>query len=316
MPTDTLVPVDELDPEDVDDLVEGWLLSQRMPSTAKPYRSAIRAYLDWCAERDLPPLDATRRDVDRYRQYLARRRATGRPLAASTQARHLTTVASFYRYVILEGDVGLEHNPAENVRRPRVDNESKTEGLNLDEARALLAASVEDGPRTAALLHLLLSTAMRVSEACGATTRDLGWTDNGVRTVRVIRKGGKDARIRIMPAFWQVIDDYLQGRPQGPTGPLLMTERGQMDRNTARDIVVRLAKQVVPHKGIHPHSLRHTAATLALNEGVSLQEVQAMLGHSTPAMTMRYDRAREQRGHQASAALGDALTRKDDDDAR
>jgi len=314
MPTDTLPAVDELDPEDVDDLVEGWLLSQRMPSTAVPYRSAIEAFLRWCNDRDLPPLAATRRDIDRYRQHLARPRgATRRPLAAATQHRHLSTIASFYRYVILEGEVGLEHNPVENVRRPQVSNVSQREGLLLDEARALLAASLEEGPRTAALVHLLLSTALRVSEACGATTKDLGWTDGGVRTVRVVRKGGKQATIRIQPQFWAVIDAYLQERPQGPTGPLLMTERGQMDRNTARDIVAKLARRVVPHKRISPHSLRHTAATIMLDAGVAMQEVQAVLGHSTPAMTQRYDLARENRGQVGSAALGDALTRKDDE---
>lgn len=303
---------DELDSEDVDELVGAWLDSQRMPSTVVPYRAAISEYRRWCADHGVEVLLATRRDVDRFRQYLARPRpGTGRPLAPSTQHLRLSAVASFYRHLVYEGV--LEHNPAAAVRRPRVDTESKRQGLTLAEARDLLAASIEDGPRTAALVHLLLSTGMRVSEACSAHTRDLGWTDAGVRTIRVVRKGGRQETIRVQPHFWGVIDHYLQTRPQGPTGPLLLTERGRMDRNTAREIVARVAKRVVPHKRISPHGLRHTAATLALDEGVPLQEVQAMLGHSTPAMTQRYDRARQRRGQLASAALGDALTRRDDE---
>lgn len=311
MPTDTLPAVDELDPDDVDDFVEGWLLSQRMPSTQVPYRSALDLYRQWCDLNGVEVLHSTRRDINRYRLHLARvRRANGKTLAPATQHLRLTAVASFFKYLAYEGVI--EHSPAENVRRPQITTESTRQGLTLDEARALLAASVEAGPRTAALVHLLLSTALRVSEACSVTTNDLGWTDGGVRTVRLLRKGGKPATIRIQPAFWAVIDAYLQERPQGPTGPLLLTERGRMDRNTARDLVAKLAKTVTT-KTISPHSLRHTAATLMLDEGVPMQEVQAVLGHASPAMTQRYDRARENRGQLGSATLSDALMRKDTD---
>lgn len=310
MPTDTLPVVDELEPEDLDDLIEAWLDAQRMPSTREPYRSAITLFRRWCDDRGVDVLAASQRDINRYRQHLARPRANGRSYANSTQHLRLSAVSSFYRHAAVEGLI--EHNPVENVKRPPLSSESPREPISLDQARQLLAASVEKGPRTAALVHLLLSTAMRVSEACSADTRDLGWSNGKqVRTVKIVRKGGKPATVRIQPQFWAVIDTYLQTRPQGPTGPLLLTERGQMDRNTAWAIVVGLAREVLPGVPVSPHVLRHTAATLMLNAGAPMQEVQAVLGHTTPAMTQRYDGDRENRGQIGSAMLGDALLGED-----
>lgn len=304
--------------------MEDWLLSQRRPRTKKPYRSAINAYLAWCRNRGLDPLAAVRRDIDKYRHHLAeRRKRNGRRLSAATQCRHLSTLASFYRFAV-RGPYGIEVNPTEHVQRPEVDKESKREGLLLHEAHAVLAASITADERTAAVVHLLLSTGLRVSEACGVDTRDVGWSsDNLSRTVKVERKGGKDTVVPLQLASWRVIERYLNVRPQGPTGPLLMTQRGAMSPSTAWQIVTDLTSAVVPNKTISPHSLRHTATTLALDAGQPLQEVQVLMGHSSPATTLRYDRARQSRGHAASRALGealfgaqnqvgDALTRKDD----
>ncbi len=289
-----------------DQLAEDWLLSQRSASTAGPYRIVIAAFIGWCDRQSVDPLSATRRDVDRYRHYLVSPGRPRGPLNAATAYRHLSTISSWYRFGIQEG--WLDANPVDAIRRPVVDTESRAEGLSINEAQRLLSASIKAGPRTAALVHLLLSTGARVSEMCSATTSSLGWDSDGARALRVVRKGGKEALISIQPAFWAVVDRYLQERLQGPDGPLLMTQRGPMSRQTAYQIISDLARQVVPQKRISPHSLRHTAATLALDAGEPLQEVQEMLGHRAPATTLRYDRARGTRGRAASRAVADILT--------
>lgn len=293
----------------LDEIVEDWLLARRRPGTAKPYRSAMNAFVQWCTDRDVDPLDATQQDIDRYRHHLARRRGrAGRALAPSTQHRHLSTIASFYGFAMQNPRYGVERNPAEHVQRPEVDRESTRQGLLLDEAHALLKASIAAGPRTAALVHLLLSTGMRVSEACGVEVRDVGWSDDGTsRTVRVARKGGRVTTVPLQLASWEVIDRYLQERKEGPTGPVLLTERGAMSPNTAWRIITELTGSLWSHKTITPHSLRHTATTLALDAGQPLQEVQTLMGHRSPATTLRYDRARKARGHAASRALGQVL---------
>lgn len=290
-----------------DQLVRDWLVSQRMTATATTYRVSMADFTQWCARRGLDPRAVARRDIDAYRHSLVSAARIGGPLAPATVYRYLATVSSFYKYALLEGSPGVVANPVEHIRRPRVDNESKRQGLTLDEARALLAASVDAGARTAALVHLLLSTGVRVSEACKASTATLGWSDAGDRTIQVIRKGGKSATIPIASPYWAIIAAYLQERKQGPIGPLFMTNRGRMSRQAAWLTVSTLATTVVPHKRISPHSLRHTAATLALDAGQPLQEVQEMLGHESPATTLRYDRARRSRGGAAFQALGAVL---------
>lgn len=289
-----------------EDLTEDWLMSQRAPSTAGPYRIAITAFIAWCDREHVDPLVATRRDIDRYRHYLASPSRPRGPLGPASIYRHLSTISSWYRFGIQDGR--LEVNPVDAIKRPRVQNESLSEGLTAAEARGLLAASIADGPRAAALVHLLLATGARVSEVCSASTSDLGWDDDGARTLKIVRKGGHPARVPIAPAFWRVVQAYLDGRPQGPEGPLLLTERGAMSRGAAWAIVHRLAAEVAPRKRISPHSLRHTAATIALDAGQPLQEVQEMLGHRAPATTLRYDRARGTRGRAASRAVADVLT--------
>jgi site-specific recombinase XerD len=282
-------------------VVDNWLVAQTSPLTTSTYRQVFARFTAWCGTNQVDILEARRPDIDRYRQHLASH------VGSVTLAKHLSALASFYTYAAQDGL--LEHSPVANVKRPRVANESRRDGLTLAEARDLLAVSIAAGPRDAALVHLLLSTGARVSEACSATVGSLGWTVDGDRGLRVVRKGGKTAVIPIHEPYWSVIDLYLQGRPTAAATPLLGSGETPLNRHAAYRIVSRLAKRVAAKKRIGPHSLRHTAATLALDAGVELLEVQEMLGHANPATTQRYDRARASRGRAASRALGELLAR-------
>lgn len=288
-------------------LVENWMAAQLSPLTRESYGQIAREYLGWLERGGADWLQAQRGDVDRYRQWLSNRTRPGGALGTVTIAKRLSVLASLYKFVLEEPASPIERSPLDRVRRPRVRGESRRDGLTLMQARALLAASLEAGPRPAALVHLLLMTAMRVSEACGATTADLRIVD-GERRLQVVRKGGTPDEVLLPSRCWEVLDRYLGERKYGREGPLLMTVHGAMSRKTAYLIVAGLARGVAPGQRIGPHSLRHTAATLALDDGRPLQEVQQMLGHSSPQMTMRYDRARAGRGRAAGRALGALLT--------
>lgn len=285
-----------------------WVRAQASPETGTTYRHGINEWFGWCDTNHVQVWDAQRRDVDAYRNWVTSRARPGGPLGEVTLARVLATMASFYRYAMEDVDPPpLERSPLARVKRPRIANVAHRHSLTLDEARGLLTASVASGPRNAALVHLLLSTAVRVSEACSAETKHLGWNEDGFRSLTVTRKGGVRHEITIQPPYWEVIDHYLATRPQGAKGGLLLTQRGLLSRQEAFRIVSALARQVVPLKQIGPHSLRHTAATLALDEGVPIQEVQGMLGHSDSRTTTRYDRNQASRGRAASRVLGDLL---------
>jgi len=281
------------------------VLAQRSPRTRETYNRIIGLWFDWCRANDVPPLDARRRDVDAYRHHIRGPHRVGGPVAEETEAQYLATLSSFYRYASEEGPI--EVNPVANVRRPKIANISRRHYLTLEEARALLAASVADGPRAAALVHLLLSTGARVSEVCNADCSNIGWTDEGERALLVVRKGGQRGELPILDHYWTIIEAYLLERPQGMVGPVIATTHGRMVRQTAYQLVRNIADTVTPTKRIGPHSLRHTAATLALDDGVPIQEVQGMLGHSQPTTTSRYDRHRDRRGGSAFRSVGALL---------
>jgi integrase/recombinase XerD len=97
----------------------------------------------------------------------------------------------------------------ELVKRPKVDaDHSDTQGLSKDQARALLAAARADGPRSHALVSLLLFTGIRLSEALNASTTDYGH-DTGHRTLSIRRKGGKDAKVAVPAPAVEALNAYL-----------------------------------------------------------------------------------------------------------
>lgn len=283
-----------------------WTLSKRSAETIATYRRGIDRWFAFCDREDVDVFAAEQHHVDAYWHTF--------PADASpaTVARHLATVSSFYRHVLRHARPPLlDRNPAEWVERPPVESVSRRDGLDKPQAVALRAQALRQSPRTAALVHLLLGTALRVSEAVGADVTDLGFTDDGDRTLAVVRKGGAPDRVIIEPDDWPVLAAYLDGREDGP---LFLTSGGRrMSRHTAYRLVREVADRVTgPAKKIGPHSLRHSFATLALDAGESIQEVQGALRHTSSATTQRYDRASRERGRGASRAVARA-TREGED---
>lgn len=286
---------------EVDAWKHRWLLSKPSARTRETYSLALDRWLDHCAAADVHPWLAEPHHVDSFRAAL--------PGAPSTVAGHLSAVSSFYRLVIRRArPCPVPFNPAADVDRPKVDTASRRDGLDTAGALALQDAAAAHSPRTAALVHLLLGTALRVSEAVNATVDGLGWDEDGDRTLQVVRKGGRPDVVVIEAGDWAVIDRYLQERPSVPNGWLFATTGGRrMTRQTAYDLIRRVADPLTgPGKRIGAHSLRHSAATIALDAGIPIQEVQGMLRHSSPATTQRYDRSARQRGRKASKAVARA----------
>jgi site-specific recombinase XerD len=206
----------------------------------------------------------------------------------STVARRLSTLASFYRYCHVERV--LRRNPAANVRRPKVDHESRTLGLDRNELGGLLVQAGLGPTRDHALVALLALNGLRISEALGADINDLD-IDRGHRTLRIVRKGGKHATIPLAPRTARALDLYVGERVAGPI--FLNAEGRRMDRSAADRTVKRLARRAGINKRISPHSLRHSFITAALDAGVPLRDVQEAASHADPRTTMRYHRGRQ-----------------------
>ncbi|MDN5929500.1 MAG: tyrosine-type recombinase/integrase [Pseudonocardia sp.] len=289
-----------------DRVAGAWLASKHSVNTQAAYRQDIATFFRWADEFEIDVLSAVQVHLDGYRRFLesgdhATRYAGRRSYQPSTVARKLTTVSSFYRYAVRHGAAAV--NPMADVDRPEVANESMTPGLSREEADRLLDVAVT--PRLRALVLLLLGTGMRVSEAMKADTGDLT-TERGRRILLISRKGGKRQRLVVPEAADLALRDYLRGR----AGPLFLDTPGtaRMTRQQADYYLSRLSKEAgIPLRRLSPHVLRHTAATLALDAGAPLRDVQVQLGHSSPDTTARYDRARRDLDNAASSALADLV---------
>jgi integrase/recombinase XerC len=213
---------------------------------------------------------------------------------AASLGRKLSTLRSFYRFLVREGLAG--GNPARAVaspRRPRL----LPQVLPEEEAAALVEAPrAAQGPlalRDRAFLELLYASGLRVSELTGLGVGDV---DLAQRLVRVV---GKRRKERIVP-FGKAAADALRrwiedGRPvllaaAPPRGdPLFLNARG--GRLSARSVARRIARWVLAAglpRHVHPHVLRHSFATHLLGNGADLRGIQELLGHASLSTTQRY----------------------------
>jgi integrase/recombinase XerD len=241
-------------------------------ATRDAYRMDLRLFAAWCARQDTALFEVRRVDIERYA-----RQIEARGLARATVARRLSTVAGFYRYAEQEGLIA--RSPAVHVRRPRLDYESHTVGLDRNELGALLVAAGLAGATEHALVSLLGLNGLRISEALGVDIDDLH-VERGHRTLTVVRKGGKVVTMPLAPRVARAMDLAIGDRSGGPV--FLSASGRRMDRHAASRIVRRVARAAGLDKHITPHSLRHAFTTAALDAGVPLRDVQEAASHADP----------------------------------
>jgi len=211
----------------------------------------------------------------------------------STVARELTSIKSFWRFLAREGvrvEDGILHIPTPKVSQklPQILSiEEVLELLRLPDTRNIL------GLRNKAILELLYSSGLRVSELVGLNLTDIKWD---LSVVRVRGKGGKERIVPIGGPALQTLRAYVERRHEiapCPADPeaLFLNQRG--GRLTVRSVARMIDRYIVRQslrKGISPHSLRHTFATHLLDAGADLRAIQEMLGHQSLSTTQRYTR--------------------------
>jgi len=260
------------------------------PRTVEAYR---RDLADFAAFLQDSPAAAT---PARLAEYVASMRARG--LAATTIARRIAALRSFYRHQMLVGV--REDNPAAELELPR---RARTlpRTLSAGEAERLIEAANGTSPRALrdrALVELMYGAGLRVSEAVGL---DRSGIDLERRLVRCIGKGSKERVVPIGRQAAEALRRYLaRGRPyldrRHRPELFLNAHGGALTRAGAFLILRKLAGAAgLEPERVHPHLLRHSFATHLLEGGADLRSVQEMLGHADLSTTERYTHVSDRR---------------------
>ncbi len=214
----------------------------------------------------------------------------------SSQARKLSSLKTFFRYLVREGV--LTGNPAEAIRTPKA-GKHLPRHMTVDEVFALLDAVPAETTlehRDKAVLELLYSSGIRVSELVNVNRGDIDF-EGGF--VRVLGKGRKERVVPVGGAALSAVDRYFSASADtvekqyaavhGGVVPAFLNNRG--GRLTVRS-VARIVDKYVLRCGLQhrmsPHALRHTFASHMLNAGADLRSIQEMLGHVSLSTTQKY----------------------------
>lgn len=269
-------------------------------ATLRTYKAAWAAVYKYAQTRlSISPTalevdDLTQEFVHEFLNYLEQTRGN----STSSRNNRLAAIQSFFRF-LAETDAITHAQQARHVlaiRSKRAD-QPQIDYLTREEAAALLAVPNPEtwcGTRDRALFTFMIQTGVRSEEARRISMNDITFGS----TPQVHIRWGKGRKQRVLPLKAETVEElqrWLQIRDEGPDGPFfLSTRRGSLSEDALGLIVhSAMAKLVDTHpalaaKNITPHKLRHTAAMIMFEDGMSIETLSLWLGHANMATTMRY----------------------------
>ena len=267
--------------------------------TERNYRQALREFAAWSKERHGAGPDWAARSRDDFRDFL---RALGRNRISRAAVRlRFSALRSFYKFLVREGVLGA--SPIRNISLPKLEKRIPM-FLTVDQFKALASAPGEELTRAAknkkfdaavyfrdaAILEVIYSCGLRVSELCQLCAGDLDWPEE---LVRIRGKGKKERLIPIgLPALEgiRVYWNHAKYSPR-PEMPVFFARGKRVSALSPRTVQLRL-KQYLRAAGLDPkltpHKLRHSFATHMLDAGADLRSVQELLGHAHLVTTQVY----------------------------
>ncbi len=256
------------------------------PNSVEAYMADLDKLVRFTIDEKLDIRQLTYNDMQ---QFVARLHDIG--IHPRSQARIISGLKSFYRYLLLEDY--MQHDPTELLESPRIGLKIP-EVLTEKEINAILGSidlSLPEGQRNRTMLEVLYSCGLRVSELTGLRYSDV-FFDEGF--IKVEGKGGKQRLVPISDVAIREIRNYLIDRNQvnvkkGSEDILFLSRRGT---GLSRIMVFHVIKQQTERAGIHknvsPHTFRHSFATHLLEGGANLRAIQDMLGHENITTTEIY----------------------------
>lgn len=263
------------------------------PNSVDAYMSDITKFADFIGGEDA----LLHASVNDMREFLASLNELG--INARSQARLLSSMRSFYHFLKLEKYI--DNDNTELLKSPKI-------GVHLPEVLTLqeidniintIDLSKSEGQRNRAMIEMLYSCGLRVSELCGLKLSDLYLKE---QFIRVTGKGDKQRLVPVSSRAIAELEAYFEDRnrieiKRGYEDYVFISER--LKKPLSRITVFHIIKELVLDAGINkvvsPHTFRHSFATHLLEGGANLRVIQAMLGHESISTTEIYthiDRSR------------------------
>ena len=264
-------------------------------NTVASYCSDVEKFLIFLKDHHEPDMRAEKADAEDISLYLSSRR-----LARRSQARLLSSLRSFYGWLVLEGLV--EDNPCDRVDMPKL-GRYLPDVLSEEEVFAIIDSvdlSTWQGLRDRAILEVLYGCGIRVSEAVGLKMSGIYFKEG---FIRVVGKGNKERLVPLNDMARSALEAYLDVRPlpaDSYSDDLVFLNR--FGRSLSRQSMFKMIKiQALladVRKEISPHTFRHSFATHLVENGADLRVVQEMLGHESITTTEIYTHIDSSTWHQ------------------
>jgi integrase/recombinase XerD len=265
-------------------------------NTVAAYRRDLVKFEQFAKKRKLTLQAVTRDDLVDFLAGLYREK-----LESRTVARHLVTLRNFFRFAQIQETIS--EDPSINLESPKI-RRSLPGYLRLEEVERLLSQpdpKTTLGMRDRAMLELLYSTGLRVSELVSLRVSDL---DSKLGCVRCIGKGDKERIVPVGRTALGMVEKYLrdarpqlvrQGKAVNSTTLFVNRRGGSLSRVGVWKTLSAYGRRAGLRVALTPHMLRHSFATHLLERGADLRSVQLMLGHADISTTQIYTHVVEER---------------------
>lgn len=226
------------------------------------------------------------------RRYLA----ANENVMASTNGKKLSVIKSFFAWLVDE-EIILR-NPSGRIKTMK-QPKRLPKALTQIELETLRESCIS--MRERALIEVMYSTGCRLSEIANMQREGIDWASG---SLSVIGKGDKERIVYLNPKAQFHLERYLEecAEDKNSSEYLFSTERRpyrKMHNKTIQDAINKIASRTDISKNVTPHVFRHTMATLAMENGIELGDLQQLLGHQNANTTLRYAQVSEERKHNA-----------------
>ena len=257
------------------------------PRTLEAYQRDLKHYLSFIVDKDIISLSNI--SQMHIREYI--RSLNEKGLAASSIARIFSSIRSYHKFLSAENFVN--ENPTLILTSPKAPKKLP-HVLMEEEISAIINAVVgtfQYAKRDKAIIEMLYSCGLRVSELCALSLNNLYLNDD---MIRIMGKGSKERLLPVGGRAKNFLNDYLiHCRPgiqkdKGSSSVFLSRNGNPLTRAMINNILRKWSQVAGISKSVSPHTLRHSFATHLLEGGADLRFVQALLGHSDISTTQIY----------------------------